>query len=136
MITQLLGCVLMLGLAGLAGFPGVAPLLFVAGAVGAANTVFEPMRTFGCVLLAGVAATSMTLASVPFVTCSSARFTQVFPCVGNAPVWQLTGATIAAGLSAASLVLARTAARVSTDNRLARIEARLAESRPRTPGSR
>jgi hypothetical protein len=126
-IAQLFGCALMLGIAGLAGFPGPVPLLFVAGAVGAANAAYEPMRTFGSVLLGGVAATSMTLAGVPFMTCSSSRFTQVFPCADNAPTWQLTGATIAAGLSAASLVLARTAARINMDDRLARIEARLAQ---------
>lgn len=126
-IAQLVLCALMLGAAVLAGFPGVVPLLFLAGAIGAVNTAFAPMRTFGSVVLAGTAATSVALAAVPFVTCSSDRFTDVFSCTGDAPVWQLTGATIATALSAAGLVLARTAVRVGTEDRLTRIEARLDE---------
>ena len=50
---------------------------------------------------------SIALSSVPFVTCSSERFTEVFTCSGDAPTWHLTGTVLVAGLSGASLVLAR-----------------------------
>jgi hypothetical protein len=51
----------------------------------------------------------------------------VFACTGNSPTWHLTGTVIAAGLSGASLVLARTAARTREYDRLASIERRLAD---------
>ncbi|SEQ49292.1 hypothetical protein SAMN05216188_103215 [Lentzea xinjiangensis] len=88
-------------------FPGPVPLLFAIAAIGTANAAFPLMRTFGSALLGGVAASSIALSSVPFVTCSTERFTEVFTCTGDAPTWHLTGTVLVAGLSGASLVLAR-----------------------------
>lgn len=127
LIVQVVICALMLGAAAFAGFPNPVPVLFLAGALGSANAAVDLMRTFGSALLGGVAAASIALATVPFVTCATPRFSTVFTCTGNSPTWHLTGTVIAAGLSGASLVLARIAARTRTDDRLARIEARLAE---------
>ncbi|HKN99781.1 MAG TPA: hypothetical protein VJX10_21855 [Pseudonocardiaceae bacterium] len=126
-IAQVVICVSLLGGAAFAGFPGPVPVLYLAGALGAGNAAFDLMRTFGSALLGGVAAASIALAGIPFVTCSSARFSTVFDCTGNSPTWHLTGAVIAAGLSGASLVLARVAARNRDDERLASIERRLAD---------
>ncbi|NUT49246.1 MAG: hypothetical protein HOV94_18355 [Saccharothrix sp.] len=100
-------CALMVGCAAFGPFPHPVPLLFLVAAVGAANAVFGLMRTFGAALLGGVAAASIGLASVPFVTCSSEKFTDVFTCTGDAPTWHMTGAVLVAGLSGAGLVLAR-----------------------------
>ncbi|GAB2986866.1 hypothetical protein [Saccharothrix stipae] len=100
-------CALMVGCAAFGPFPHPVPLLFTIAAVGAANAAFPLMRTFGSALLGGVAAASIGLASVPFVTCSSAKFTEVFTCTGDAPTWHMTGAVLVAGLSGAGLVLAR-----------------------------
>ncbi|HEX3790498.1 MAG TPA: hypothetical protein VHW44_21715 [Pseudonocardiaceae bacterium] len=127
MVAQAVICLLMICGAAFARFPSPVPVLFVGGALGSANAAFELMRTFGSALLGGVAAASIALATVPYVTCSSARFSTVFDCTGNSPTWHLTGTVIAAGLSGASLVLARIAARAQTDDRLANIEARLLE---------
>lgn len=126
-IAQVVICVLLLGGAAFARFPGPIPVLYLAGALGAGNAAFDLMRTFGSALLGGVAAASIALAGIPYVTCSSARFSTVFDCTGNSPTWHLTGAVIAAGLSGASLVLARVAARNRDDERLAVIEHRLAD---------
>lgn len=120
-------CVLMLGAAAFGGFPNPIPVVFVAGALGAGNAAFDLMRTFGSALLGGVAAASIALAGIPFATCSSPRFSTVFDCTGNAPTWHLTGAVVAAGLSGASLVLARTAARTRDYDRLTSMERRLAD---------
>lgn len=126
-IAQMVICVLMLGGAAFGGFPGPIPVLYLAGALGAGNAAFDLMRTFGSALLGGVAAASIALAGIPYVTCSSPRFDTVFDCSGNSPTWHLTGAVIAAGLAGASLVLARVAARNRDDERLANIERRLAD---------
>jgi hypothetical protein len=126
-IAQAVICVLMLGGAAFAGFPGPVPVLYLAGALGAGNAAFDLMRTFGSALLGGVAASSIALAGIPFVTCSSPRFTKVFDCTGNSPTWHLTGAVIVAGLAGASLVIARTAARSRDYDRLTSIERRLAD---------
>jgi hypothetical protein len=126
-IAQGVICVLMVAAAAFGRFPNPVPVLFIAGALGAANGAFELMRTFGSALLAGVAIASVALAGIPYMTCSTARFTHVFDCTGNAPTWHLTGTVIAAGLSGASLVLARTAARAREYDRLTSIERRLAE---------
>jgi hypothetical protein len=128
-VAQGVICVLMLGAAAFARFPNPVPVLFLAGALGAGNAAFDLMRTFGSALLGGVAAASIALAGIPYVTCSSPRFATVFACTGNSPTWHLTGAVIAAGLAGASLVLARTAARARDDDRLAGIEQRLDELR-------
>ncbi|HWC83090.1 MAG TPA: hypothetical protein VG756_24305 [Pseudonocardiaceae bacterium] len=126
-IAQATVCVLLIAGAAFGGFPAPVPVLYIAGALGSANAAFELMRTFGSALLGGVAAASIALATVPFVTCSSTRFATVFACTGNSPTWHLTGTVIAAGLSGAGLVLARSAARAGTDRRLSDIEARLTE---------
>lgn len=126
-IAQAIICVIMICTAAFANFPRPVPVLFVAAAVGSANAAFELMRTFGSALLGGVAAASIAIAAVPFVTCSTARFTQVFECSNDAPTWHLTGAVIAAGLSGASLVLARFATHTTEQARLERIERGLAE---------
>jgi hypothetical protein len=126
-IAQAVICALMLGAAAFARFPSPVPVLYLAGALGAGNAAFDLMRTFGSALLGGVAASSIALAGIPFVTCSSARFSTVLDCTGNSPTWHLTGTVIAAGLSGASLVLARTAARGRDADRLAGIERRLAD---------
>jgi len=126
-IAQGVICVLMVAAAAFGGFPNPVPVLFIAGALGVANAAFELMRTFGSALLAGVAIASVALAGIPFMTCSTTRFDHVFNCTGNSPTWHLTGAVIAAGLSGASLVLARTAARAREYDRLTSIERRLAE---------
>jgi hypothetical protein len=126
-IAQAVICALMLGAAAFGGFPSPVPVLYIAGALGAANAAFDLMRTFGSALLGGVAASSIALAGIPFVTCSSARFSTVLDCTGNSPTWHLTGTVIAAGLSGASLVLARTAARNQETDRLTGIERRLAD---------
>ncbi|TWP46146.1 hypothetical protein FKR81_37090 [Lentzea tibetensis] len=99
--------VLMIGCALFGPFPKPVPLLFAIAAVGTANAAFPIMRVFGSALLGGVAAASIALSSVPFVTCSVEKYTDVFTCTGDAPVWHLTGTVLVAGLSGASLVLAR-----------------------------
>lgn len=126
-IAQAVICVLMVGAAAFGGFPNPVPVLFIAGALGVANAAFDLMRTFGTALLAGVAVASVALAGIPYVTCSSTRFNHVFDCTGNSPTWHLTGTVIAASLSGASLVLARTAARSIEYDRLTSIERRLAD---------
>lgn len=126
-IAQGVICVLMVAAAAFGGFPNPVPVLFIAGALGVANAAFELMRTFGTALLAGVAIASVALAGIPYMTCSTTRFDHVFDCTGNSPTWHLTGAVIAAGLSGASIVLARTAARAREYDRLTSIERRLAE---------
>jgi hypothetical protein len=126
-IAQLVICVSMLAAAAFGHFPDPVPVLFLAGALGAANAAFDLMRTFGSALLGGVAAASVALAGIPFVTCSSPRYNTVFDCTGNSPTWHLTGTVIVAGLSGASLVLARTAARALEYDRLTSIERRLAD---------
>jgi hypothetical protein len=125
--AQAVICVLMVAAAAFGGFPNPVPVLFIAGALGAANAAFDLMRTFGTALLAGVAVAGVALAGIPYVTCSSVRYTHVFNCTGNSPTWHLTGTVIAAGLAGASLVLARTAARAVEYERLTNIERRLAE---------
>ncbi len=125
--AQAVICALMVVAAVFGRFPSPVPVLFVAGALGAANAAFELMRTFGSALLAGVAVASVALAGIPYMTCSSPRFSTVFACTGNSPTWHLTGAVIAAGLSGASLVLARTAARTREYDRMTSIEHRLAD---------
>jgi hypothetical protein len=112
----------MLGCAVVGPFPSPIPLLFGIAAVGTANAAFDLMRTFGSALLGGVAVASIGLAAVPFSTCSTERFTDVFSCTGDAPTWHMTGAVLVAGLSGASLVLARIAGTGSVDRRLARIQ--------------
>jgi hypothetical protein len=134
--AQAVICVLMLGAAAFGGFPSPIPVLYIGGALGAANAAFDLMRTFGSALLGGVAASSIALAGIPFVTCSSPRFNTVLDCTGNSPTWHLTGAVIAAGLSGASLVLARTAAHSQEADRLAGIERRLAELQRELTGRR
>lgn len=126
-IAQLVICVVMLAAAAFARFPGPVPILYLAGALGAGNAAFDLMRTFGSALLGGVAVSSVALAGIPYVTCSSTRFDTVFDCTGNSPTWHLAGSVIAAGLAGASLVLARTAARNREYERLTRIEYRIAE---------
>lgn len=126
-VTQTVICGLLLAGAAFGRFPGPVPLLYLAGALGAGNAAFELMRTFGSALLGGVAASSIALAGIPFVTCSSARFSTVFDCTGNSPTWHLTGTVIVAGLAGASLVLARVAARGGENDRLTLIERRLAD---------
>ncbi|WP_433263504.1 hypothetical protein ACQPZF_32390 [Actinosynnema sp. CS-041913] len=113
---------LMLGCAVFGPFPHPVPLLFAIAAMGAANAAFPLMRTFGSALLGGVAAAGIGLAAVPFVTCSSERFTEVFTCTGDAPTWHMTGAVLVAGLSGAALVLARVLGAASLERRLAVIE--------------
>jgi hypothetical protein len=125
--AQVLICVLMLGASAFARFPNPVPVLFLAGALGAANAAFDLMRTFGSALLGGVIAAAVALAGIPYVTCASPRFATVFACTGDSPTWHLTGTVIAAGLAGASLVLARSAAHATSDDRLARMEDRLAE---------
>ncbi|GAA3864489.1 hypothetical protein GCM10022243_33560 [Saccharothrix violaceirubra] len=100
---------IMLGCAAFGPFPHPVPLLFVIAAAGAANAAFPLMRTFGAMLLGGVATASIGLAAVPFATCSAERFQDVFPCTGDAPTWHLTGTVLVAGLAGAALVLARVA---------------------------
>jgi hypothetical protein len=124
-IAQAVICVLMLGAAAFGGFPSPVPVLFLGGALGAANAAFDLMRTFGSALLGGVAAACVAIAAVPYVTCSSPKFNTVFDCTGNSPTWHLTGAVVAAGLSGASLVLARVAAHAHDDDRLSVLERRL-----------
>lgn len=126
-LTQAVICVLMLGAAAFGRFPSPVPVLFLAGALGAGNAAFDLMRTFGSALLGGVAASSIALAGLPYVTCSSARFSTVFACTGNSPTWHMTGTVIAAGLAGASLVLARVATRNVESDRLTTIERRLAD---------
>jgi hypothetical protein len=113
---------LMVSCAALGPFPHPVPLLFAIAAVGAANAVFPLMRTFGSALLGGVAAACVGLAAVPFVTCSSEKFGDVFTCTGDAPTWHLTGSVLAAGLSGAALVLARVLGTADLERRLATIE--------------
>ncbi len=113
---------LMLGCAAFGPFPHPVPLLFAIAAVGAANAAFPLMRTFGSALLGGVAAAAIGVSAVPFVTCSTERFTDVFTCTGDAPTWHLTGAVLVAGLSGAALVLARVLGTASLERRLAVIE--------------
>lgn len=127
LIAQVVICAMMLAAAAFAHFPNPVPVLFLAGALGAGNAAFDLMRTFGSALLGGVAAASVALAGIPFVTCSSPRYNTVFDCTGNSPTWHLTGTVIVAGLAGASLVLARTAARAQEYDRLTGIERRLAE---------
>lgn len=127
LVAQVVICVLMLAGAAFARFPSPVPVLYLAGALGAGNAAFDLMRTFGTALLGGVAASSIALAGIPYVTCSSAKFQNVFDCSGTSPTWHLTGAVIAAGLAGASLVLARTAARNRDHDRLAGIERRIAD---------
>jgi hypothetical protein len=115
---------LMLACAGFGPFPRPVPLLFLVAAVGAANAAFPLMRTFGSALLGGVAAASIGLASVPYVTCSSDRFQDVFPCTGDAPTWHLTGTVLVAGLAGAGLVLARVAGSTGVERRLDALERR------------
>ncbi|TQM83685.1 hypothetical protein FHX81_6111 [Saccharothrix saharensis] len=117
-------CALMVGCAAFGPFPHPVPLLFGIAAVGAANAAFPLMRTFGSALLGGVAATSVGLASVPFVTCSSDKFTDVFTCTGDAPTWHMTGAVLVAGLSGAGLVLARVLGTAVLERRLAAVRPR------------
>jgi len=69
------------------------------------------MRTFGSALLGRGGRASVALAGIPYMTCSVAEVQHGVACTGNSPTWHLTGTVIAAGLSGASLVLARTAAR-------------------------
>ncbi|GGP49715.1 hypothetical protein [Saccharothrix coeruleofusca] len=109
---------LMLGCALFGPFPHPVPLLFVIAAVGAANAAFPLMRTFGSALLGGVAAASVGLSSVPFVTCSTEKFTDVFTCTGGAPTWHMTGTVLVAGLSGAGLVLSRASRSADLDRRL------------------
>ncbi|MEU4448954.1 hypothetical protein AB0K14_38825 [Actinosynnema sp. NPDC050801] len=117
-------CALMVGCAAFGPFPHPVPLLFAIAAVGAANAAFPLMRTFGSALLGGVAAASIGLASVPFVTCSSDKFTEVFTCTGDAPTWHMTGAVLVAGLSGAGLVLARVLGTAVLERRLTATQAR------------
>ncbi|MFD0207203.1 MULTISPECIES: hypothetical protein [Saccharothrix] len=117
-------CALMVGCAAFGPFPHPVPLLFLVAAVGAANAAFPLMCTFGSALLGGVAAAGIGLASVPFVTCSSDKFTDVFTCTGDAPTWHLTGSVLAAGLSGAGLVLARALGTAALERRLATGQAR------------
>jgi hypothetical protein len=135
-IAQVVICVLMLGAAAFGGFPGPVPVLYLAGALGAGNAAFDLMRTFGSALLGGVAASSIALAGIPYITCSSQRFDTVFDCTGNSPTWHLTGSVIAAGLAGASLVLARVAARSREFDRLTSIERRLADIQREIGGRR
>jgi hypothetical protein len=121
-VGQVIVGALMLGCAALGPFPSPIPLLFAVAVVGTANAAFDVMRTFGSALLGGTAAASIGLAAVPFATCSTERFTAVFTCTGDAPTWHMTGAVLVAGLSGASLVLARIAGTTSIDRRLARIQ--------------
>src|SRR5690349_13692022 len=97
----------MLACAAVGPFPHPVPLLFVIAAIGTANAAFPLMRTFGSALLGGVAAASIALSPVPFVTCSSGKYMDVFTCTGDAPTWHLTGTVLVAGLATAGLVLAR-----------------------------
>jgi hypothetical protein len=117
-------CALMLGCAAFGPFPHPVPLLFAIAAVGAANAAFPLMRTFGSALLGGVAAASIGLASVPFVTCSSDKFTEVFTCTGDAPTWHMTGAVLVAGLSGAALVLARVLGTAVLERKLSAVQPR------------
>ncbi|MEV8436715.1 hypothetical protein AB0425_05025 [Actinosynnema sp. NPDC051121] len=117
-------CALMLGCAAFGPFPHPVPLLFAIAAVGAANAAFPLMRTFGSALLGGVAAASIGLASVPFVTCSSDKFTEVFTCTGDAPTWHMTGSVLVAGLSGAALVLARVLGTAVLERRLSAVQTR------------
>jgi len=95
---------------------------------GAGNAAFDLMRTFRFGAAGRCRGGRVSRwAGIPFVTCSSPRYSTVFDCTGNSPTWHLTGAVIAAGLSGASLVLARTAARAQEYDRLTNIERRLAE---------
>lgn len=135
-VAQMIICASMLAAAAFGRFPDPVPVLFLAGALGAANAAFDLMRTFGSALLGGVAAASVALAGVPFVTCSSPRYSTVFDCTGNSPTWHLTGTVIVAGLSGASLVLARTAARAQEYDRLTSIERRLADLQRDVTGRR
>ncbi|MFD9734670.1 hypothetical protein [Umezawaea sp. NPDC059074] len=121
-VGQVVVGALMLGCAAAGPFPSPIPLLFVIGAVGTANAAFDLMRTFGSALLGGVAASSIGLAAVPFAACSDDRFAEVFTCTGDAPTWHMTGAVLVAGLSGASLVLARIAGAGSVERRLDRIQ--------------
>jgi hypothetical protein len=117
-------CALMVGCAAFGPFPHPVPLLFAIAAVGAANAAFPLMRTFGSALLGGVAAASIGLASVPFVTCSSDKFTEVFTCTGDAPTWHMTGAVLVAGLSGAALVLARVLGTAVLEHKLSAVQPR------------
>jgi hypothetical protein len=134
-VAQSIICALMIGAAAFCNFPRPVPVLYVAGAIGVANAMFDLMRTFGSALLGGVAAASIALAAVPFVTCSTSKFTEVFDCTPGVPTWHLTGSVIAAGLSAASLVLARFAARTTEQAKLEQIELRLAQLQRDLTGS-
>ncbi len=127
LIAQVVICAMMLAAAAFGRFPNPVPVLFLAGALGAGNAAFDLMRTFGSALLGGVAAASVALAGIPFVTCSSPRYATVFDCTGDSPTWHLAGTVIVAGLAGASLVLARTAARAQEYDRLTSIERRLAD---------
>ncbi|MEU4803193.1 hypothetical protein [Actinosynnema sp. NPDC023587] len=113
---------LMLGCTVFGPFPHPVPLLFVIAAAGAVNAAFPLMRTFGSALLGGVAVAGVGLAAVPFVTCSTERFTEVFTCTGDAPTWHLTGAVLVSALAGAGLVLARVLGTAGLERRLAAIE--------------
>jgi len=113
---------LMVGCAAFGPFPHPVPLLFAIAATGAANAAFPLMRTFGSAVLGGVAAAGIGFAAVPFATCSSERFTEVFTCTGDAPTWHMTGSVLVAGLAGAALVLARALGAVDLERRLAAIE--------------
>jgi hypothetical protein len=127
LIAQAIICVLMLVGAAFGNFPSPVPVLLTVGAIGVANAAFDLMRTFGSAVLGGVSLASVALAPVPFVTCSVGRYTTVFDCTGNAPTWNLTGTVITAGLSGASLVLARSVSRGHDIDRLLRMERRIVE---------
>jgi hypothetical protein len=135
-IAQMAICVLLLAGAAFFGFPSPVPVLYLAGALGAGNAAFELMRTFGSALLGGVAVSSVALAGIPYVTCSSPRFGTVFDCTGSSPTWHLTGCVVVAGLSGASLVLARVAARNREYERLTSLERRIAEIQQELGGGR
>jgi hypothetical protein len=127
LIAQAIICVLMLVGAAFGNFPSPVPILLTVGAIGVVNAAFDLMRTFGSAVLGGVALASVALAPVPFVTCSTGKYTNVFDCTGDAPTWNLTGTVITAGLAGASLVLARSVARSHDIDRLLRMERRIVE---------
>jgi hypothetical protein len=124
-VAQAVVGVLQLGCAVFGSFPGPVAMLFLVGAFGTANAAFELMRPFGGALLGGVALASVSLAAVPFVTCSSAKFSAVFSCTGDDPEYHLAGSVASAALCGAALVLARTAAQSAIEDRLALISDQL-----------
>lgn len=117
----------MIGSAVLGPFPHPVPLLFAIAAAGAVNAVFPLMRSFGSAVLGGAAVAGVGVAAVPFVTCSTDRFTDVFTCTGDAPTWHMTGAVLVAALSGAALVLARALGAAELARRLAAIERAVTE---------